>query len=98
MEQDHYWVQAAPFRALLELLIEATGLPWTELAARAHLPLRLTHALLFGRDGRRPPRIPQDCARRILALSDDLGRIPARTIPSRTADPRLREWTPSCSR
>ncbi|HQY99824.1 MAG TPA: hypothetical protein PKV13_10465 [Propionicimonas sp.] len=77
MEQDYYWVQAAPFRALLERTIEATGRPWPELARLAHVPLRLTHALLFGQNGRRLSRVPHDYARRILALADQLGPLPA---------------------
>ncbi|HOC13250.1 MAG TPA: hypothetical protein PLL50_06000 [Propionicimonas sp.] len=79
MEQNYYWVQAAPFRALLEQMIEATGTPWPELAGRAHVPLRLTHALLFGQNGRQLPRVPYDFARRIILLAEVMGQVPPGT-------------------
>ena len=69
-DDDYYWVQAAPFRALLERLIDITGLPWPALAHHGRLPPRLVHRLLFGRDGRRLTRIPRDYAQRILALDE----------------------------
>jgi hypothetical protein len=68
---DHYyWVQAAPFRALLDRLIDVTGLPWPVLARQGRLPPQLVHRLLYGRDGRRVSRIPRECACRILALDE----------------------------
>ncbi len=69
-DHDYYWVQAAPFRALLGRLIDITGLPWPVLARHGRLPPRLVHRLLYGREGRRLARIPSDCARRILALDE----------------------------
>ena len=69
-DDDYYWVQAAPFRALLERLIIITGLPWSALAHHGRLPPRLVHRLLFGRDGRRVARIPRDYAQRILAIDE----------------------------
>ena len=77
-DDDYYWVQAAPFRALLERLIDITGLPWSALAHHGRLPPRLVHRLLFGRDGRRVARIPRDYARRILALDEHRLREEAR--------------------
>ena len=77
-DDDYYWVQAAPFRALLERLIDITGLPWSALAHHGRLPPRLVHRLLFGRDGRRVARIPRDYARRILALDEHRLREMAR--------------------
>ena len=68
--RDYYWVQAAPFRALLDRLIDITGLSWPALARHGRLPPRLVHHLLYGRRGRRLVRIPHDCARRILALDE----------------------------
>ncbi|HEY3339533.1 MAG TPA: hypothetical protein VGK18_13600 [Propionicimonas sp.] len=70
MNDHDYWVQAAPFRALLVRLIDVTGLPWPELADHGRLPPQLVHRLLCGRDGRRVSRIPRECARRILALDE----------------------------
>ena len=70
MNQNQYWVQADPFRALLHRLIDVTGLPWPVLAAQARIPRRLAHHLLFGRRGRRLGTIPSDCARRILQLDE----------------------------
>jgi hypothetical protein len=77
-DHDYYWVQAAPFRALLARLIDVTGLPWPELARHGRLPPRLVQRLLYGRDGRRLARIPCDCARRILALDEHQLRDQAR--------------------
>lgn len=69
-DHDHYWVKAAPFRALLDRLIDITGLPWRALAHHGRLPPRLVHRLLYGRGGRPLTRIPRDCASRILALDE----------------------------
>lgn len=77
-EHDYYWVQAAPFRALLDRLIDITGLPWPELAHQGRLPPRLVHRLLYGRGGRPLTRIPRDCARLILALDEQRLRQLAR--------------------
>lgn len=70
MNDHDYWVQAAPFRALLDRLIDVTGLPWPVLADHGRLPPQLVHRLLYGRDGRRVSRIPRECACRILALDE----------------------------
>ncbi len=67
---DSSWVQAAPFRALVGRLLDVTGLPWQVLARQARVPPAVVHRLLYGRDGRRPARIPPDCARRLLALDE----------------------------
>lgn len=72
MEEDHYWVQAAPFRALLQHLSESNGLPWAVVAKRAKLPLPLAHSLLFGRGGKPLARIPPDLARQLLDLERNL--------------------------
>lgn len=63
-------MQAAPFRAHLDRLIDLTGLPWTELANHALVPPAVVHRLLFGRNGRRVARIPPDYARRLLQLDE----------------------------
>ena len=65
-----YWVKADPFRALLNRLIDVTGLPWPVLASHGRLPPQLVQRLLDGRDGRRLTRIPRECACRILALDE----------------------------
>ena len=70
MNDDDSWVQAAPFRALLDRLIDVTGLPWPVLARQGRLPPRLVHRLLYGRNGHRLVRIPRECACRILALDE----------------------------
>jgi hypothetical protein len=70
LETDHYWVQAAPFRALVARLVDVTGLPLPVLARQARVPPAVVHGLLYGRAGRRPSRIPQECARRLLALDE----------------------------
>jgi hypothetical protein len=69
-DSDQYWVQAAPFRALVTRLIDITGMPWPELAHEACVPPAVVHRLIFGRGGRQPRRIPPDCARRLLALDE----------------------------
>lgn len=84
---DYYWVQAAPFRALLERLIDITGLPWSAIAHHGRLPPRLVHRLLFGREGRRLARIPRDYARRILALDEQrLCELARRTLLHRYSE------------
>jgi len=70
VNDSDYWVQADPFRALLNRLIDVTGLPWPVLASQGRLPPQLVHRLLYGRDGRRLARIPRECACRILALDE----------------------------
>jgi hypothetical protein len=70
VDNNDYWVQADPFRALLDRLIDITGLPWPVLARHGRLPPQLVHRLLYGRDGRRLRRIPREYARRILALDE----------------------------
>jgi len=69
-ETDSTWVQAAPFCALVSRLVDLTGLPLPVLANQARIPPAMVHGLLHGRDGRRPTRIPHDCARRLLALDE----------------------------
>lgn len=72
-ETEHAWVQAAPFRAHLQRLLDQTGLPWTALAAQALVPPAVVHRLLYGRGGRPMSRIPREYARRLFAL--DEGRL-----------------------
>jgi hypothetical protein len=68
---DHYWVQAAPFRALLCRLIDLTGLPWPVVARYAGVSPAVVRRLLYGRAGHAYGRIPSDCARRLLALDEN---------------------------
>jgi hypothetical protein len=69
-DTDQYWVQAAPFRALVARFLDLTGLPWPLIARHAGVPPAVVHRLLYGRDGRAPGRIPSDCARRLLAVDE----------------------------
>ncbi|WP_026926732.1 hypothetical protein [Granulicoccus phenolivorans] len=50
------WVEAAPFRAKLRLLMAETDLPWQAVAVAAGVPLEPVRTLLFGRTGGRPLR------------------------------------------
>jgi hypothetical protein len=75
---DQYWVQAAPFRALAARLLDLTGLPWPALAEQAGVPPAVIHRLLFGREGRPSRRIPRDCAQRLLDFDDARVRHPVR--------------------
>ncbi|MFV0406790.1 MAG: hypothetical protein ACK5LN_08230 [Propioniciclava sp.] len=63
------WVDAAPFRAQLLHLTASTGLPWQVIATHADLPPGLASRLLFADREHQLPRIPVDCARRLLAVS-----------------------------
>ncbi len=70
MDTDQYWVQAAPFRALVARLLDLTDLPWPLIARHAGVPPAVMHRLLYGREGHTPGRIPSDCARRLLAVDE----------------------------
>ncbi|MGC3994400.1 MAG: hypothetical protein QM779_09885 [Propionicimonas sp.] len=76
---NQYWVQAAPFRALVGRLLDLSGLPWPVLASYAGVQPAVLQRLLYGRDGRASGRIPSDCARRLLDLDEGqlvrLGRL-----------------------
>lgn len=67
---DDYWVQAAPFRALVARLLDVSGLPWPALAQYARVSPVVVQRLLYGREGRACGRIPSECARRLLALDE----------------------------
>jgi len=69
-DTDEYWVQAAPFRALVARFLDLTDLPWPLIARHAGVPPAVVHRLLYGRGGRTPGRIPIDCARRLLAVDE----------------------------
>lgn len=84
------WVDAAPFRAHLLSLGDATGVPWAVVALYAGLPLRLAEALVQGRDGRRVRRIPRDCAQRLLDVSAaHVSRIEQTWVPAAPTATRL---------
>lgn len=74
----HAWVDAAPFRAHLRRLIDATGEPWFVVVQAAGLSVRHGQALLHGRDGRRPRRVSGSVARGILATTPE-GVVSLRT-------------------
>ena len=63
------WVAAAPFRYHVRHLIAATGVPWQMVAIVAELPQQQVRTLLYGRDGRRRPRLSPYAARRLLAVT-----------------------------
>lgn len=77
---DHAWVQAAPFRAHVRHLIDATGIPWRAVAIAARVPPASVRTLLAGREGRLRPRISRRTAECLMAVRvDDLRE--ARFIP-----------------
>ena len=65
------WVAAAPFRYHVQHLIAATGVPWQMVAIVAQLPQQQVRTLLYGRDGRRRPRLSPYAARRLLAVTPE---------------------------
>ena len=65
------WVAAAPFRYHVQHLIAATGVPWQMIAIVAQLPQQQVRTLLYGRDGRRRPRLSPYAARRLLAVTQE---------------------------
>lgn len=76
------WVSAAPFRYHVQHLMAATGVPWQVIAVAADLPQQQVRTLLFGRDGRRRPRLSPYAARRLLALDVvQLRRLQERDVP-----------------
>lgn len=79
MDDNQYWVQAAPFRALASRLIDLTGLPPAEFARVAGVPEVPLVRLLHGRDGRPSRRIPRELARRLLLLDEQHLRRIARS-------------------
>lgn len=97
----HSWVDAAPFRAHLSHLSEATGIWWPVLAIHAGVPTHLAARLLFGRGKRRLNRLPTDCARRLLALTPEvIAKLTKRRAPAAATVRRLhvlqrRGWTSS---
>ncbi len=65
------WVSAAPFRYHVQHLVAATGVPWQVVAIVAQLSQQQVRTLLFGRDGRRRPRLSPYAARRLFAVTRD---------------------------
>lgn len=59
------WVEAAPFRAHLRHLMEASGQPWQVVAKVARISLPDAHRLLHGRHGRPVRRISPQTASRL---------------------------------
>jgi hypothetical protein len=76
------WVAAAPFRAHVRHLLEATGLPWRVVAVHADAPERMVASLLFGRGDRPLRRIPPDVARRLLSVRiSALAALATQSVP-----------------
>ena len=65
-----FWVDAAPFRALLRHLMAAGAMSSDEIAALAGIPPGLADRLLHGRNGRALQRICPITAARLLLVSD----------------------------
>ena len=77
------WVAAAPFRYHVQHLIAATGVPWQMVAIVAQLPQQQVRTLLYGRDGRRRPRLSPYAARRLLAVTpEQLVRLRTQRAPA----------------
>ncbi|MCL1907632.1 MAG: hypothetical protein FWG08_06970 [Propionibacteriaceae bacterium] len=62
------WVIAAPFRAHVSHLIHNAEVPWPVIAYQAGVPQGVLRTLLFGRQGKLRPKIPQDVALRLVSL------------------------------
>ena len=75
-----FWVDAAPFRALLRHLMAAGGMTSGEIAALAGIPPRLADRLLFGRNGRALQRICPITAARLLLVSEGKLRTVRRSV------------------
>lgn len=95
----HPWVDAAPFRAHLLHISASAGIPWSVIAVHAGVPQSLAARLVFGTGRRRLPRLPDDCARRLLAVTPESAQALRKTRTASAATTRrLRElrrrgWT-----
>lgn len=77
------WVQAAPFRAHVRHVCEASGHPWPVVAMRAGVSLALTDHLLHGRSGRPLRRIARDSAARLLSVTPEVAaRVASESVPA----------------
>jgi hypothetical protein len=77
------WVAAAPFRYHVQHLIAATGVPWQMVAIVAQVPQQQVRTLLYGRGGRRRPRLSPYAARRLLAVTpEQLRRLRTQRAPA----------------
>jgi hypothetical protein len=63
------WVEAAPFRALLKLLIEHSNLPWYTMPFATNTPYRMVKSLLFGNGGKPIKHIRYIDAENLLYIS-----------------------------
>lgn len=79
-----FWVDAAPFRALLRHLMAVGAMTSDEIATLAGIPTRLADRLLGGRNGRPLQRICPITAARLLLVSECSVRA-ARRHPTRLA-------------
>ncbi len=81
------WVAAAPFRAHLRHLVDATGLPWQVIVVAADVSLSLGDHLLHGRNGRPLKRIARPQAARLLGVTEASARAMSRAwVSSRPAE------------
>jgi len=97
-DQEGVWIDAAPFRAHLTLLL-ATGLTEPVIARLAGISVRSVEHLAHGRRGRLVRRVCGDTGRRLLRITTMEARaIRFRPVPARPSRYRLRSmvaagWT-----
>ncbi|MDR1807524.1 MAG: hypothetical protein LBR33_06385 [Propionibacteriaceae bacterium] len=85
-------VPAAPFRAYVLHLLEASEVPWRVLAQEAGVPAAALRTLVTGRDGAFRPRLDRTIAQRLLAVTPGrLRSLHAATVPSTRAQQRIAE-------
>lgn len=69
MENISLWVPAAPFRAHVNHVMAATGLPHDVIAAATGVPAGVVRTLVRGRDGKARPHLRRRDASRLLRLT-----------------------------
>lgn len=80
------WVDAAPFRAYLHLLMGVGRLEESDVAALAGLSVRAVEHLLVGRAGRPARRIRRETAGRLLSVTvDEVRGLHWRLVPAHRA-------------
>lgn len=95
----HAWVDAAPFRAHLEHLVEASGVPWSVIAVHAGIPTGLASRLRHRPAGRPLQRIPAHLAKRLLDVTPEVARslrntrVPAAATVRRLTELLRRGWS-----
>ena len=89
--ETELWVEAGPFRAHLQHLMDVGGLTSTEVAVLAGVPPRMASSLLRGRAGRPVRRISGENARALLRVgTTDVRALRTRQVPAGESRVRLR--------